>query len=57
VLLNHKNMSYTSLNRITPENNAWHVKVRNIRMWDAINRAQGNTLISLDMIMADENVS
>jgi hypothetical protein len=32
------------------------VKVRIIRMWDAINIANDHELISLDMIMADENV-
>jgi hypothetical protein len=50
-------MKYTTINQITPENDTWNIKVRNIRMWDAINTAQGNDLISLDLILADETVS
>jgi hypothetical protein len=50
-------MNYTSLNQISPDNDTWVIKVRIIRMWDAVNIAQGNDLISLDMIMSDENES
>jgi hypothetical protein len=50
-------MTYTPLNEISTEKDSWNVKVRIIRMWDAVNVANGNELISLDMIMADENVS
>jgi len=57
VLLNNINMAYTSLNQISVERDTWIVKVRIIRMWDAINIANDHELISLDMIMADENVS
>jgi hypothetical protein len=57
VLLNHINMAYTSLNQISAEKDTWNVKVRIIRMWDAVNIANDHELISLDMIMADENVS
>jgi len=57
VLLNNINMTYTSLNQISVEKDTWIVKVRIIRMWDAINIANDHELISLDMIMADENVS
>lgn len=57
VLLNNINMAYTSLNQISVEKETWIVKVRIIRMWDAINIANDHELISLDMIMADENVS
>jgi hypothetical protein len=57
VLLNHNNMKYTSLCQISPDNDTWIIKVRIIRMWDAVNIAQGNELISLDLIMSDENVS
>jgi len=56
VLLNNINMAYTSLNQISVEKDTWIVKVRIIRMWDAINIANDHELISLDMIMADENV-
>jgi hypothetical protein len=57
VLLNNINMAYTSLNQISVEKDTWIVKVRIIRMWDAINIANDYELISLDMIMADENVN
>jgi hypothetical protein len=57
MLLNHNKMNYTSLSQISPNNDTWNIKVRIIRMWDAVNITQGNELISLDMIMADENVS
>ena len=50
-------MKYTILNQITPDIDTWNIKVRNIRMWDAVNTAQGNDLISLDLILADETVS
>jgi hypothetical protein len=50
-------MAYTSLNQISAEKDTWNVKVRIIRMWDAVNIANDHELISLDMIMADENVS
>jgi hypothetical protein len=50
-------MTFTPLNEISTEKDSWNVKVRIIRMWDAVNVANGNELISLDMIMADENVS
>jgi hypothetical protein len=50
-------MAYTSLNQILVEKDTWIVKVRIIRMWDAINIANDYELISLDMIMADENVN
>jgi len=50
-------MAYTSLNQISVEKDTWIVKVRIIRMWDAINIANDYELISLDMIMADENVN
>lgn len=57
MLLNHNNMNHTFLNKISPNNDTWNVKVRIIRMCDVVNIAIGNELISLHMIMADENVS
>ncbi|XP_059451101.1 uncharacterized protein LOC132181889 [Corylus avellana] len=48
---NHINMTYTPLNQISTEKDSWNVKVRIIRMWDAVNVANGNELINLDMIM------
>jgi hypothetical protein len=50
-------MTYTALNQISVEKDTWIVKVRIIRMWDAVNITNDHELISLDMIMADENVS
>jgi hypothetical protein len=49
-------MTYTSLSQLSVEKETWNVKVRMIRMWDAVN-SNDNELISLDMIMIDENVS
>ncbi|XP_059455070.1 uncharacterized protein LOC132185294 [Corylus avellana] len=45
---NHINMTYTPLNQISTEKDSWNVKVRIIRMWDAVNVANGNELFSLN---------
>ena len=52
-----KNMEYTNLNQILKDKNNSKVKVRVLRMWDAINIANNNDLISLDMILVDKEVN
>ena len=44
------------LHEISNQKDSWKVKVRIIRLWDAIN-LNNNELISLDMILLDEEVS
>ncbi|XP_044957918.1 uncharacterized protein LOC123408967 [Hordeum vulgare subsp. vulgare] len=46
-------MAYDMLHDITKEKDSWKVKVRIMRLWDAIN-LNNNELISLDMILLDE---
>ncbi|KAI5000771.1 hypothetical protein ZWY2020_010730 [Hordeum vulgare] len=48
-----KTMAYDMLHDISKEKDSWKVKVRIIRLWDAIN-LNNNELISLDMILLDE---
>ncbi|KAK4597268.1 hypothetical protein RGQ29_015014 [Quercus rubra] len=47
-------MEYTSLRQISRDNDNSKVKVRVLRMWDAINIANNHDLLSLDMILVDE---
>ena len=49
-------MAYDMLHEISNQKDSWKVKVRIIRLWDAIN-LNSNELISLDMILLDEKVS
>ena len=49
-------MADTPLNQISVEKDNWNVKIRVIRMWDAINIANDHEIISLDMIMVDREV-
>ena len=49
-------MAYDMLHEISNQKDSWKVKVRIIRLWDAIN-LNSNELISLDMILLDEEVS
>uniref|UniRef100_A0A453P2P4 Replication protein A 70 kDa DNA-binding subunit B/D first OB fold domain-containing protein n=1 Tax=Aegilops tauschii subsp. strangulata TaxID=200361 RepID=A0A453P2P4_AEGTS len=49
-------MAYDMLHEISNQKDSWKVKVRIIRLWDAIN-LNNNELISLDMILLDEEVS
>ena len=51
-----KNMEYTNLKQILRDKDNSKVKVRVLRMWDAINIANNNDLISLDMILVDKEV-
>ena len=51
-----KTMAYDMLHEISNQKDSWKVKVRIIRLWDAIN-LNSNELISLDMILLDEEVS
>ncbi|XP_073364787.1 uncharacterized protein [Aegilops tauschii subsp. strangulata] len=46
-------MAYDMLHEISNQKDSWKVKVRIIRLWDAIN-LNNNELISLDMILLDE---
>ena len=52
-----KNMEYTNLKQILTDKKNSKVKVRVLRMWDAINIANNNDLISLDMILVDKEVN
>uniref|UniRef100_A0A453C8R3 Replication protein A 70 kDa DNA-binding subunit B/D first OB fold domain-containing protein n=1 Tax=Aegilops tauschii subsp. strangulata TaxID=200361 RepID=A0A453C8R3_AEGTS len=47
-------MAYDMLDAINNGKDSWKVKVRVIRLWDAIN-LNNNELISLDMILLDEH--
>ncbi|KAK4591323.1 hypothetical protein RGQ29_021498 [Quercus rubra] len=47
-------MEYTTLKQISREKDNSKVKVRVLRMWDAINIANNHDLLSLDMILVDE---
>ena len=51
-----KTMAYDMLREISNQKDSWKVKVRIIRLWDAIN-LNNNELISLDMILLDEEVT
>ena len=51
------NMEYTTLNQISRDKDNSKVKVRVLRMWDAINIANNHDLISLDMILVDKEVN
>ena len=52
-----KNMEYTNLKQILRDEDNSKVKVRVLRMWDAINIANNYDLISLDMILVDKEVN
>ena len=52
-----KNVKYTNLKQILRDKDYSKVKVRVLRMWDAINIANNNDLISLDMILVDKEVN
>ncbi|KAL0009555.1 hypothetical protein SO802_011057 [Lithocarpus litseifolius] len=47
-------MEYITLKQISRDKNNSKVKVRVLRMWDAINIANNHDLISLDMVLVDE---
>ncbi|KAF3950252.1 hypothetical protein CMV_023964 [Castanea mollissima] len=47
-------MEYTTLKQISRDKDNSKLKVRVLRMWDAINIANNHDLISLNMILADE---
>ncbi|KAF3957186.1 hypothetical protein CMV_017780 [Castanea mollissima] len=47
-------MEYTTLKQISRDKDNSKLKVRVIRMWDAINIANNHDLISLDMILVDK---
>ncbi|XP_030969013.1 replication protein A 70 kDa DNA-binding subunit A-like isoform X2 [Quercus lobata] len=49
-----KNMEYTNLKQILRDKDNSKVKVKVLRTWDAINIANNNDLISLDMILVDK---
>lgn len=49
-------MCWTPLSKISTDRDNWTIKVRVLRMWDAIN-TKNNEFISLDMIFIDEEVS
>ena len=51
------NMEYTTLKQISSDKDNSKVKVRVLRMWDAINIASNHDLISLDMILVDKEVN
>ena len=51
------NMEYTTLKQISKDKDNSKVKVRVLRMWDAINIANNHDLISLDMILVDKEVN
>ncbi|XP_075633419.1 uncharacterized protein LOC142605877 [Castanea sativa] len=53
----HMNMEYTTLKEISRDKENLKVKVRVLRMWDAVNRANDHDLISLDMILVDKEVN
>ncbi|XP_065629487.1 uncharacterized protein LOC136067480 [Quercus suber] len=46
-------MCWTPLSKISTDRDNWTIKVRVLRMWDAIN-TKNNEFISLDMIFIDE---
>ncbi|KAK7831128.1 hypothetical protein CFP56_027641 [Quercus suber] len=47
------NMEYTTLKQISRDKDNSKVKVRVLRMWDAINIANNHDLINLDMVLVD----
>ncbi|XP_050255277.1 replication protein A 70 kDa DNA-binding subunit D-like [Quercus robur] len=49
-------MCWTPLSKISTDRDNWTIKVRVLRMWDAIN-TKNNEFISLDMIFIDEEGS
>ncbi|XP_050262011.1 replication protein A 70 kDa DNA-binding subunit D-like isoform X3 [Quercus robur] len=49
-------MCWTPLSKISMDRDNWTIKVRVLRMWDAMN-TQNNEFISLDMIFIDEEGS
>ncbi|KAL4609927.1 hypothetical protein ACB092_08G015800 [Castanea dentata] len=53
----HMNMEYTTLKEISRDKENLKVKVRVLRMWDAVNIANDHDLISLDMILVDKEVN
>ena len=57
IIQSDTNMEYTTLKQISRDKDNSKVKVRVLRMWDAINIANNHDLISLDMILVDEEVN
>ena len=57
IIQSDANMEYTTLKQISRDKDNSKVKVRVLRMWDAINIANNHDLISLDMILVDEEVN
>ena len=51
------NMEYTALKQISSDKDNSQVKIRVLRMWDAINITNNHDLISLDMILVDKEVN
>lgn len=49
-------MEYSLLIEIGSQRDSWTIKVKIMKLWDAINVKNNNDLISLDMILVDEEV-
>lgn len=49
-------IDYNLLKKLGTSRDDWHVKVRVFRLWEAVNVNNSNKLISLDMILLDEQV-
>ena len=56
LILSSNGNVWTPLSKISTDRDNWTIKVRVLRMWDAIN-TKNNEFISLDMIFIDEEVS
>ena len=57
ILQIHINMEYTTLKQILGDKENLKVKVRVLRMWNAINIANNHDLINLDIILIDKEVN
>ena len=57
MIQSHANKEYTTLKQISRDKDNSKVKVRVLRTWDVINIANNHDLISLDMILVDEEVN
>ncbi|KAG6672053.1 hypothetical protein I3842_16G038000 [Carya illinoinensis] len=57
VRMTKMNIDCTHLNKLSTEKESWNIEVRILCMWDATNIANQRELFSLDLILADINVS
>ena len=55
--MDRQNQRYNLLDEIDTEKDNWNIRVRVARMWEVLNIKTNNELMSVDLVVLDENVS